>query len=177
LTKTETRYAGNGLKVLNYIQTWHSDVKKLKMDRRTGFWNYYQIWQIEKLSTWLINSGQDFGKKFFDSNNVINVYFKPSRKNSDFLFLPLPSEHVWLKIHHLKSTRKWPFSNQISGWVRTIVLKSWYLGFENLLLLHKKGKTRKWVKKARLRLVQNQKIRSTIAEKHEVNWKLKTFCF
>ena len=59
------------------------------------------IWQAEKLSTWLLSSGQDFGKKFLDSKHVLKVYFKPSRKNQNFLFLPLCSVVVWLKILHL----------------------------------------------------------------------------
>ena len=31
--------------------------------------------------------------------------FKPSRKNQDFLFLPLPSVPVWLKIRYLKDKK------------------------------------------------------------------------
>ena len=42
-----------------------------------------------------------FGKNFFDSKHELKVYFKPSRKNPDFIFLPLPSELVWLKIRYL----------------------------------------------------------------------------
>ena len=38
---------------------------------------------------------------FLDSNHVLKVYFKPSRKNQDFLFLPLCSVPVWLKIRYL----------------------------------------------------------------------------
>ena len=38
---------------------------------------------------------------FLDSNHVLKVYFKSSRKNQDFLFLPLPSVRVWLKIRYL----------------------------------------------------------------------------
>ena len=34
---------------------------------------------------------------------VLNVYFKLSRKNPDFGFLPLLSKPVWLKIDHLKT--------------------------------------------------------------------------
>ena len=37
----------------------------------------------------------------FDSKYVLKVYFKPSRKNNKKIFLPLPSELVWLKILHL----------------------------------------------------------------------------
>ena len=39
-TKLEKPYTGNGHKIIYYIQTWPSDVKKLKMDCRTRFWNY-----------------------------------------------------------------------------------------------------------------------------------------
>ena len=45
----------------------------------------------------MLSSGQDFGKHFFDSKHVLKVYFKPSRKNPDFGFLPLPYVLVWLK--------------------------------------------------------------------------------
>ena len=57
-----------------FIQTWPSDVKKLKRYRHTQTQNYVQIWQAETLSTWLLSSGQDIGKKFFDSKHVLNVY-------------------------------------------------------------------------------------------------------
>ena len=63
--------------------------------------NYYQIWQAEKLSTWLLSSGQDFDKKFLDSKHVLKVYFKPSRKNQNFWFLPLPSKLASLTNDHL----------------------------------------------------------------------------
>jgi hypothetical protein len=76
----------------------------LKTDCRTRTLNYYQIWLAEKLSTWLLSSGQDFSKKFLDSKHVLKVYFKPSRKNQNFLFLPLCSELVWLKILHLRDS-------------------------------------------------------------------------
>ena len=33
---------------------------------------------------------------------VPTVYFKPSKKNTDFGFLPLPSKPAWLKNDHLK---------------------------------------------------------------------------
>ena len=39
---------------------------------------------------------------FFDSNHVLKAYFKPSRKNKDFVFLPVPILPGWLKILHLK---------------------------------------------------------------------------
>ena len=58
-------------------------------------------WQVEKLSTWLLSWGQEFDEKFLDSNHVLKVYFKPSRKNKDFVFLPVPILPGWLKILHL----------------------------------------------------------------------------
>ena len=118
--KTEKAYSGNDLKIIYYIQTWPSDVKKLKTDCCTHFWNYYQMWQTKKLSTWLLSSGQDFGKNFLDSKHVLKVYFNPSRKNPDFLFLPFPSEPVWLKIRYLSL-----------HWV-TVSLRLDYLNFKYL---------------------------------------------
>ena len=37
----ENYCSGNRLKIIYHIQTWSSDVKKLKTDCRTRFWNYY----------------------------------------------------------------------------------------------------------------------------------------
>ena len=59
--------------------------------------------QPNRLRGKLLSSGQDFRKNFLCSKHVLKVYFKPSRKNSDFLFLPFPSEPLWLKIHHIKN--------------------------------------------------------------------------
>ena len=44
----------------------------------------------------MFSSGQEFDEKFLDSKHVLKVYFKPSRKNQDFGFLPLPSKLVRL---------------------------------------------------------------------------------
>jgi hypothetical protein len=49
----------------------------------------------------LLSSGQDFDKNFLDLKHVLKVYFKPSWKNPDFGFLPLPSVLVWLKKPYL----------------------------------------------------------------------------
>ena len=73
--------------------------------------NYSQIWQAEKLSTWLLSSGQDFSKKFLDSKHVLEVYLKPSRKNPKISFLPLCSKLVRLKILYLRINSK-PDRNQ-----------------------------------------------------------------
>jgi hypothetical protein len=53
----------------------------------------------------LLSSGQEFDKKFLDSKHVLKVYFKPSRKNPDFGFLPLPSKLVRLKNPYLRQIR------------------------------------------------------------------------
>ena len=117
------------------MQTWPPDVKKWKTlgCRRTQ--NYYQIWLAEKLSTWLLSSGQDFNKKFLDSKHVLKVYFKPSRKNKIFLFLPLPSKLASLKNDHLSALFKiktnsefYFFRQKLTRikWLDTIeVCKSW----------------------------------------------------
>ena len=49
----------------------------------------------------MLSSGQDFDKNFLDSKQVLKVYFKPSRKNQDFLFSPLPLLPVFLAHGHL----------------------------------------------------------------------------
>ena len=49
----------------------------------------------------MLSSGQEFDEKFLDSKHVLKVYFKPSRKNKDFVFLPVPILPGWLKIPHL----------------------------------------------------------------------------
>ena len=50
-------------------------------------------------------SGQDFDKNFLDSEHVLMVYFKPSRKNQDFWFLPLPSKLGFMKNDHFYQYR------------------------------------------------------------------------
>ena len=37
-TETEKAHSGNGLKIIKYIQTWPSDVKKFKKECRTRTW-------------------------------------------------------------------------------------------------------------------------------------------
>ena len=49
----------------------------------------------------MLSSGQEFDEKFLDSKHVLKVYFKPSRKNKIFVFLPDPILPVWLRILHL----------------------------------------------------------------------------
>ena len=49
----------------------------------------------------MLSSGQEFDEKFLDSKHVLKVNFKPSRKNKDFVFLPVPILPGWLKILHL----------------------------------------------------------------------------
>ena len=43
----------------------------------------------------------NFDKNFLGSKHVLKVYFKLSKKNPDFGFLPLSSEPVWLKKPYL----------------------------------------------------------------------------
>jgi hypothetical protein len=102
ITESEKCRLFYGSKIIYYMQTWPPDVKKLNSlcCRRTQ--NNYQIWLVEKLSTWLLSSGQDFNKKFLDSKHVLKVYFKPGRKNQNFWFLPLPSKLASLKNDHLR---------------------------------------------------------------------------
>jgi hypothetical protein len=38
---------------------------------------------------------------FLYSKNVLKVYFMPSRKNKDFVFLPVPILPGWVKILYL----------------------------------------------------------------------------
>ena len=51
------------------------------------------------------------------------MYFKPSRKNPDFGFLPLPSKPAWLKNDHLKG---WSLIDTI--FVKKVSEFSIYLG-------------------------------------------------
>ena len=51
--------------------------------------------------TWLLSSGQEFDKMFLESKHILKVYFKPSRKNKDIVFLPVHILSAWLKILHL----------------------------------------------------------------------------
>ena len=39
-TETYKYYSRNRLKIIHYVQIWQPDVKKLKTDHRTRFWNY-----------------------------------------------------------------------------------------------------------------------------------------
>ena len=59
------------------------------------------ISKFDKLSTWLLSSEQEFDEMFLDSKHVLKVYFKPSRKNQDVFFLPLPLQPVSLANGHL----------------------------------------------------------------------------
>ena len=51
------------------------------------------------------SSGQEFDEKFLDSKHVFKVNFKPSRKNKDFVFLPVSILPGWLKILHLSKIK------------------------------------------------------------------------
>ena len=98
----EKGHSGNELKTIHYVQTWPPDVKNLNWSYWPTFSNYWQIWQAENWSTSYLSSGQDYDKNVLDSKHVLKVYFKPSRKIPDFLFLPLSFELVWLKIGYLR---------------------------------------------------------------------------
>jgi hypothetical protein len=70
-------------------------MSKLDQEMSSIWIQVAQIWHAEKLSTWLLSSGQEFDEKFLDSKHVL----KPSRKNKDFIFLPVPILPGWLKIY------------------------------------------------------------------------------
>ena len=53
------------------------------------------------ICTWYFSSGKEFDENLLDSKHVLKVFFKPSRKKKDFVFLPVPILPVWLKIGHL----------------------------------------------------------------------------
>jgi hypothetical protein len=63
----------------------------------------------------LLSSGQEFDEKFLDSKHVLKVYFKPSRKKINFVFLPLPILPVRLKILHLTGFCKIERGGRIGG--------------------------------------------------------------
>ena len=45
---------------------------------------------------------KEFDENVLDSKHVLKGYFKPSMKNKDFVFLPVPIFPVWVKIGRLK---------------------------------------------------------------------------
>ena len=59
-------------------------------------------WMVWKWQPKLLSSGQHFNNNFLDSKHVLKVYFKPSRKNQDFLILPRPSKLGSMKNDHLR---------------------------------------------------------------------------
>ena len=68
----------------------------LKENTIIWLFHVYVNFQPNRLRGKLLSSGQDFLKKNLCSKHVLKVYFKPSRKNQDFGFLPLPSKLVRL---------------------------------------------------------------------------------
>ena len=49
------------------------------------------ISKFDRLKNWVPDcSGQEFDEKILVSEHVLKVYFKPSRQNKDFVFLPDP---------------------------------------------------------------------------------------
>jgi hypothetical protein len=69
----------------------------------------------------LLSSEQEFDEKFLDSKHVLKVYFKPSRKNQNFGFLPLSSKLVRLTNPYLMP--KVPYSYEVNGKLVKRVLK------------------------------------------------------
>ena len=84
------------------------------MDLQKKIWSKLVVCLTRK-NNW---SGQDFDKNFLDSKHVLKVYFKLSRKNPDFGFLPLPSEPVWLKTPYLSA--KLSIESQLSTKQRSV---------------------------------------------------------
>ena len=105
-------------RVLRFQTIWKTN----KYIRLTGVLCYTSIPRVtcilvsEKLSTWLLSSGQEFDEKFLDSKHVLKVYFKPSREKKYFGFLPLPILPVWLKFLHLKLPAS-IFWNAVYDWL------------------------------------------------------------
>ena len=52
----------------------------------------------------MLSPGQELDERFLDSKHGLKVYFKPSRNNQDFLFLPLPSKLASMRNDHLSAT-------------------------------------------------------------------------
>ena len=106
--ETEKHHSENELKIIHYVQIWPPDVKNLKKSRK-------QIWQAEKLSTWLLSSGLEFDEKLLDSKPDLKVSFKPSRKIKDFVFLKFghseKATKIWNVIWHLLSKRQIMWEN------------------------------------------------------------------
>ena len=97
-------------KIIDYIQTWPSDVKKLKTDRRAKTQNSKQIWQAKKLSTWLLSSGQDLGEKFFDSKHVLNPIPTSQGRNQ-----PLYERHVAKSGRNRVKNKEMVFGNGVKN--------------------------------------------------------------
>ena len=75
-------------------------------------------------------SGQEFDKTFLFSKHVLKVYFKPSRKNKAFIFLPDAILPGWLKILHLREyvvvyLWQWKWFNPVSGGWIVIANEHW----------------------------------------------------
>ena len=56
--------------------------------------------KFDRLKNWAPDCSTQIWWKVI--RHVLKVYFKPSRKNKDFVFLPVPTLPCWQKILHLK---------------------------------------------------------------------------
>ena len=89
----ENDHSENEVKIIYHVQTWQLDVKNLKWSCHLKTANK----KAEKWCTCYLSSWQEFDENFLDSKHL----FKSSRKNKDFVFLPVPILPVWVKIGHL----------------------------------------------------------------------------
>ena len=84
-------------------------------------------------------SGQDFDKNFLDSKHVLKAYFKPSRKNQHFGFLPPPSKDASMKNDHLSNSayiKPMIGNTTLKGWFRSLIKVSLFHSFESHLCLN-----------------------------------------
>ena len=72
----------------------------------------------------MLSSGKDFNKNFLDSKHVLKVYFKPSRKNQDFLFLPLQSKPRSMKNDHLSKSQEKRLQGTVQRGITTLLRNS-----------------------------------------------------
>ena len=111
----------------------------------------------------MLSSGQDFDKNFLDSKHFLKVYFKPSRKNQDFLFLPLLLKPVSLANGHLTVRENTKYQNKKEQTnLDLMTTLSCTLVFQE----HNPKKLKKYDG-------LNDNLRGAVAEKL---WSLKKFC-
>ena len=96
-TETEKYHPGNDLKIIYFIQTWSSDRQKVEngsSHTNSNLLVNLTFWKTEYLIAQLRTG---FRQKVFRLKTCPQAQYE----NSRFL-LPLPSELVRLKVHHLK---------------------------------------------------------------------------